>query len=92
VRSGVTGELKATFRQSTFLSAPLSLETFKRATPGYVPTLKQNGRMVLLALTLITNERPLGDIANQLRDTYPTYFATRENAFAYIASLVGKFA
>jgi protein arginine N-methyltransferase 1 len=92
VRGGTTSETKAAFRQSTFFSAPLSLEAFKRATPEHVPALKQNGRMMLLALTLMADQRSVGDIANQLRSAYPTRFAAGDDALAYVADLVAKFA
>jgi type I protein arginine methyltransferase len=87
IRCGTTGAVKAAFTQSTFLSAPLSLDALRSQAPDYVPALTQNGHLTLLVLTLIAQRLPVGEIARQVLDTYSERFTCREDALAFVRDI-----
>jgi protein arginine N-methyltransferase 1 len=92
VRSGRTGDEKAAFDQSTFLGLPLSLETLRKRAPDYVPMLSENGRMMLVVLTLMADGTPAGSIARHLHQAFPARFARIEDALAYVGAVAGQYA
>jgi protein arginine N-methyltransferase 1 len=90
--SGAGGAAKAAFDQSTFLGTPLCTATLKKHATDYVPSLTDQGRLTLLALTLMADRTPAGEIARRLRETHPARFPRAEDALAFVGTLASQYA
>jgi protein arginine N-methyltransferase 1 len=81
------------FRQSTLLSMPLSLEKLRKTTPTFTPRrLNEKGECVLLAITLMNQQKSLQDIASEVMRQFPRLFPDERDALAYVGTLAQKYA
>jgi protein arginine N-methyltransferase 1 len=85
------GRIKALFRQSTFLGAVLSPATLRKGAASHVPALGQDGRVDLLALSLMDGQRTLADIARQLAERFPQRFSQENEALTHVAELSKRY-
>jgi hypothetical protein len=85
------GEHKAAFKQSTFHGTPLSLSTLKKRAPDYLPSLTDEGRVMLLVLNGAAERQPAGAIARRLVDVFPDRFTRVEDALAFVGGLLAQF-
>ena len=90
VRSA-SGDTKAPFNQSTFLSTPLSAASLKKRTPGYVPSLTNEGRVMLMVLAAMAERQPCGEIARRVVELMPTRFTKPADALAFVSDLVAQY-
>jgi type I protein arginine methyltransferase len=71
---------KASFRQSTFFSVPLSPAKLRQAASNHIPALCEEGRIDGFILGLMDGNHSLGDIAQQLTRQFPQRFANAQEA------------
>jgi protein arginine N-methyltransferase 1 len=79
------------FRQSTFFGAPLDPASLKRRAATHVAQLGARGRADLLALQLIDQGLPLGDVALQLHARFPADFTATAQALTHVADLAERY-
>ena len=82
---------KAEFKQSTFFSTPLSLNSIRKRAANYVPALNNEGRIEHLILSLMDGQMSLGDIASRASELFPQRFTDQRDALAYVAELSQKY-
>ena len=86
-----SNEIKADFKQSTFFSAPLSLERLHKKAASHLPALSEDGHIDQFILSLIDGKTSLGQIAQQVSDNFPGYFARWEDALTRVSELSLKY-
>jgi protein arginine N-methyltransferase 1 len=79
---------RASFRQSTFLGTPFSLEQLRRDLPTHRPVLSARGECDRAVLGWMDGSRTLGDLATRLHHTHPTIAASDADAMAHVRRLV----
>lgn len=88
---GRGGQLKAEYRQSTFLGAPLSRATLARRSADHVPALTEEGRLELLILESLDAHLPLGRIADEVLAKFPAACSTWEAALTRVADASARY-
>lgn len=68
------GELRASFRQSTFFGYVFPADDVRRRGDSHVPALSVSGRVARDVLAQIDGARSLGEIAAEIRERYPDRF------------------
>jgi hypothetical protein len=63
----------------------------RRRKHQYVPTLTEDGDMVLKILDLMRVKVPLEQIAKQIASTYPHRFANWQNAMGRVGELSAQY-
>jgi len=91
VTAAAPAGVKARFRQSTFLGAPLGATNLRRRNPENVAKLSVEGRIAAFVLERMGNERRLGDIARDLHAQFPDRFADQAAALAEAAALASRY-
>jgi protein arginine N-methyltransferase 1 len=91
VTSAGGAQVKAAFRQSTFLGQPLTAEALRRRRPEHVPRLNDEGRIAAFVLGEMRGERSLGDIARDLVARFPEACPDEAAALARAAGLARRF-
>lgn len=86
------GRVRASFKQSTFYGAPVSLEKLKRRGDSFVPQPVEAAAIDRFALSLVDGHSSLGEIARRLIDRYPHRFARQQDALTHVADLVERYA
>ena len=84
-------ELKAEFRQSSFMGKPLSPESLRRAADSFRPALSQDGEIDRLVLERMNGERSLGEIARELAERFPESFRTAREALTRAGELSERY-
>jgi len=82
----------ARFRQSTLHSGPISPARLRRRADHYVPRLGEDGRIDALVLSRMDGGASLGEIAREVRERFPTRFATWEEALTRVGALSEQYA
>lgn len=85
------GQLKADFKQSTFLGTPLSPDRLRKQADDFVAALNADGRVVQQALDLMAGDKSLSRIGQELRQRFPSRFADHEQALDYVRKLSDKY-
>jgi type I protein arginine methyltransferase len=85
------GRCRTTFRQSTFLGVPRSMDRLKKKHAGHVPTLKEDGQIDRLILERMDGATPLGDIAGEILDRFPSRFSRWEEALGRVGDLSERY-
>lgn len=85
------GQVKASFKQSTFFGDSLSLQQLRKKADSYVPRLNEDGLLAQQILSLMNNGQTQGEIAEQLAAQYSRRFKNRQEALTYIAELSEKY-
>ncbi len=83
--------IKARFRQSSFLGAPLGTASLRRRNPESTAKLGVEGRIAAFVLEQMRDERRLGEIARALQAQFPDRFADEAAALAEAASLAVRY-
>ena len=83
--------VKAHFKQSTFMSAPLSLDKLHKISENYVPQLKSTGAINLFILRQMDGQTSLGDIAHNLMAEFPDNFPTYQAALSRVADIAKEY-
>jgi protein arginine N-methyltransferase 1 len=89
--SAPAGELKAEFRQSSFMGKPLSPESLRRVADSFRPALGEDGEIDRLVLGLMNGERSLGEIARELAERFPERFPSARAALTRAGELSEKY-
>ena len=89
--AGDAGPPKASFRQSTFFGAPLSLAQLRKRGASFAPSLNVDGQIRRFALDRMDGHTPLGEIARALAEQFPSRFASQQEALAAAADLSQKY-
>jgi protein arginine N-methyltransferase 1 len=82
-----SAQVKASYRQSTFIGATLSREQLRRRAAGFVPEPKQDWLVDSRAMSLIGSGITLGEIASALLAEFPARFKNWNAALAKAADL-----
>jgi protein arginine N-methyltransferase 1 len=82
-----SSQVKAHYRQSTFIGATLSHERLRRRAAAFVPEPNQDWRIDSKLMELIGHGTSLGEIANALLAEFPTRFKDWSVALARAANL-----
>lgn len=80
------------FRHSSFEGLPLSRESLRRSGPDYAPPLSALGRAARLTLTLCDGTTPLREIEQKVFAEFGALFGTPEEAAAFVAEVLRKYA
>jgi hypothetical protein len=89
---GQTGRQKADFHQTTFFDRPLSPAQLRKRSAIYTPQVSRKGRVIHLALGLMSERLSQGDIAHRLLGAFPDEFSRWEEALVYVADLAENYA
>lgn len=79
-------------RQSTFLSTPLTVETVRRKSDAFQPTLNERGEAMLFVLSNINGQQTTGSLADEVLRKFGRSFSSQEDSLRFVKSLVSKFA
>jgi type I protein arginine methyltransferase len=82
---------KASFRQSTFFSVPLSPAKLQQAASNHTPTVGEEGRIDRFILGLMDGNHSLGDIAQQVTRQFPQQFANEKEALTRAGELSHRY-
>jgi protein arginine N-methyltransferase 1 len=85
------GCVKAAYRQSSFLSVPLSPAALRYRAADHVPTLDDEGRIDGLVLSLMDGRRSLEQIAHQVAQAFPQAFPTWQDALSRVGDLSQRY-
>ncbi len=85
------GGIKANFKQSTFFGMPLSPAQLRKTAANYVPTLNEDGEIDRLILELMSSGMPLGDIANRVKEKFPSCFRNSPDALTRVGDISKKY-
>jgi protein arginine N-methyltransferase 1 len=84
-------DIRASFRQSSFLGTPLSAESLRKRASNYRPSLNELGQITYVILELMNEGIELGEIASRLEAQFPDQFSNRTEALARVANLSQKY-
>ncbi len=85
------GEAKASFQQSTFYAAPLSLKSLNKSATDHRPGLKTQGRAVLSVLEALESGRSVEEIAAALEQHNAELFNGDDSAKLFAARLLSSY-
>jgi len=91
VAGAAAGELKAEFRQSSFMGKPLSPESLRRVADSFRPALGEDGEIDRLVLERMNGEHSLGEIARELAGRFPECFRNAREALTRAGELSEKY-
>jgi type I protein arginine methyltransferase len=80
-------QIKATFKQSTFFSKPISLESLRKSAESYIPQLNNAGKIDFWILRQMDEGMTIGTLAQQLKNRYPDQFRTYKEALMQVGKL-----
>jgi len=83
--------VKASFSQSSFFGAPLSLARLRKRATGHMPVLNADGEVQQWLLSLFGGHRSLQQIADELVRRFPDRFKGRQEALAAAADVAVKY-
>jgi protein arginine N-methyltransferase 1 len=87
---GGSGRPKASFDQTTFRAAPLSLSKLHQDTPEYVPERSPRVSVDHFVLSSVDGRASLHEIAARAMEAYPGYFANAQEALAHVRGVVNR--
>ncbi len=79
--------IKAHFRQTSFLGGPLTLADLEKKEAGYIPKKSENATVEQFILSRINNELTLGNIANQLMTQFPARFTNWGDTISLVSEV-----
>jgi SAM-dependent methyltransferase len=83
--------VKAHFKQSTFLGAPLSPISLRARQENFVPELDEGGAIDHFILSSFDGAHSLGDIARAVMARFPDHFADRQSALRRVSELSQRY-
>jgi len=84
-------QVKANFKQSTFLSQLLSPKRLRKRTRNFVPVLDEDGQIDRLILELMDGDKTLNDVARRVSSEFPARFGELEDALERVRKLSEKY-
>jgi protein arginine N-methyltransferase 1 len=81
----------ASFKQSTFLSTPISMDNMQKQDSTYIPSLGIEGEIAQFLLSLMNGRATLAEISSKAVDQFPDYFEDWKAALARAGELAKKF-
>jgi protein arginine N-methyltransferase 1 len=88
---GASSRVKASFRQSTFYGAPLSLDKLKRREAGYIPPAAEAAEIDRFVLSMMDGRTSLKEIADGLLAGFPKHFARQQDALTRAADVAHRY-
>ena len=88
---GISGPVKAEFKQSDFLGESWSLPRLRKLADRFVPNLNMSGEIDRFILTKMTGETSLAEIAHQLVVQFPKTFTTFLEALTRVGEMSEKY-
>ncbi|HEU0051921.1 MAG TPA: 50S ribosomal protein L11 methyltransferase [Longimicrobium sp.] len=86
------GKPPVAFRQTTFVANAPSPDRLRRRGDGYLAALGEDGRIDSFVLSRMDGRTPLGQIARELKASFPDRFATWEAALVRAGALSERYA
>ncbi len=83
--------IKADFKQSTFLAMPLSQSSLHKRAPDYVPQLSQDGQIRQFVLSLMDGTTSVAGIADKAADHFSSRFIDRDEVQRIVADLSERY-
>ena len=83
--------VKARFKQSTFLGAPLSPLSLRTRQESFVPELDESGGIDHFILSSFDGVHSLGDIARAIMTKFPDHFADWQTALRRVSDLSRRY-
>ena len=81
------GPLKATFHQSQFLSAPVSVDWLRKSGASFVPSPNQEASIDKMILDLLFTGVSLEEISRRLSDRFPERFPEWQKALTRVGDM-----
>ena len=81
------GNLRTTFKQSTFWAQVMPAAEHRRRADSHVPTLSEFGMIDRDILTWLDGQRSLGDVATMVHERYSAKFKDWESAMTLVADI-----
>jgi protein arginine N-methyltransferase 1 len=91
LKQGHPGQIKVSFKQSTFFGVPLSPTRLRKRADSHVPTLNEDGQIDQFILALMDGETSLGQMASRVLERFPTRFAKWHDALTRVGDLSQKY-
>jgi hypothetical protein len=85
-------QLRANFRQSTFLGTPLSTGTVRALAHDATPRLSPEGEFVREALARVDGETPLAQLAAELASGFPDLVPSESAGMDRLRALMRQYA
>jgi len=89
--NGLPQKIKASFKQSTFLGAPLSPSQLQKLAANYEPALNEEGNIDQFVVSLMDGTTSLGEIARRVSKRFPTRFVSWNEALTHVGVLSEKY-
>ena len=89
--TGVDGEQKARFEQSTFKAQPTTIAELRKAGADYVPSLTEDGQAARAVLDAMAAGQRLQDIADLLLARFPSRYRAPAQALDEVAQLSRRY-
>jgi protein arginine N-methyltransferase 1 len=84
-------ETKTSFRQSTFLSIPLSPSQLRKRASTYTPAASDKGSITRFVLSQMDGRNSLAEIATELVKHFPLRFSNPNEALDVVAEISDKY-
>jgi type I protein arginine methyltransferase len=91
VTNGHSGAVKAEYRQSTFLAAPIAPESLRKRGSSFTPKPTDDARIDQRILELMEQELTVGEIAERIESGYPSCFKHRGAALTRVGDLSSRY-
>jgi type I protein arginine methyltransferase len=91
VTDGVSGSIKASYDQSTFLATPMSLDRRRKRADTFVPVATEDARIDRRILELMAESLTVGEMARRIQSEFPSRFKDRNAALARVGDLSERY-
>ena len=85
------GKVKASFNQSSFDAAPLSLEKLRKTEISFKPELNDKGLVDLQIIKLMEQSFSLEEVAQQIANKFPQKYQDIQQALTHVGKLFVKY-
>ena len=86
-----TGNIKASFEQSSFIGTPVSLVNLRKREASFKPVLNNEGLVDLQVLSMMEQGLSLEVIAGKIAERFPDIYKDIQQALAHVGELSLKF-
>jgi protein arginine N-methyltransferase 1 len=83
-------KIERLYHQSSLFSSVLGPEQLRKMSDQHIPSLKEEGVVHMRALELMTNRRPLGQIAEAIAAEFPKRFPSPDDALGFVGELSAR--
>lgn len=91
VSAGDPPRAKLELNQSTFLGCPLSRDQVASRSEDFISSLSEEGLIDRTVLDLMDGQKTLGQIAERLREKFPSRFFTAHEALAKVSEMSDRY-